>query len=86
MRRQSLVATMVLHGRIQVGPASLAEWFILRVAKLFIKTSQEALVIYAHCFKESHFELLSVTAQLSSVSVALALQLLLRDLKRAKVF
>lgn len=73
MRGQGLVAAMVLHGRIQVGPAGFAEWFVLVVTELFIEASQEALVIYAHCFQESHLELLSVTAELSSVTIALAL-------------
>lgn len=77
MRRQSLVAAMMLHGRIQVGLAGQAELSVLCVSELFIETSEKTLVIYAHCFKESHLELLSVAAELSSVSVALALKFFL---------
>ena len=86
VRRKSLIAAVVLHCRVQVGPASLAERLIFLVTQFFVQTAQKALVVYTHCLQEVHFKLLTITAQLSSQSVALALQFLLRDFERAKIF
>lgn len=86
VRRERLIAAVVLHSRVQVSPACLAERLIFLVTQFFVQTAQEALVVYAHCLQEVHFKLLTITAQLGSQSVALALQFFFRDFERAKIF
>jgi uncharacterized protein (DUF1800 family) len=75
MSWKRLVATMVRHSRVQVGPARLTERLVFFVTELLVKSAQKALVVYAHCLQEVHFQLLSVTTQLGSQSVTLALKL-----------
>ena len=67
------------HSRVEVLPAGAAEWLPLLVSELLVQSAQQALVVDAHGFQEAQLELLAISAQLRSESVALALKLLLGD-------
>ena len=67
------------HSRVEVLPAGAAEWLPLLVSELLVQSAQQALVVDAHGLQEAQLELLAISAQLRSESVALALKLLLGD-------
>ena len=73
------------HSRVEVLPARAAEWLPLLVSKLLVQSAEQALVVDAHGLQEAQLELLAISAQLRSESVALALELLLGDVECAKL-
>lgn len=57
----------------------------LGLSKFLVKPPEETLVVDSHCFEVTHLELLAVTTELGSQTVALGLQLFLADVERLQV-
>ena len=76
---------MMSHGRIEILPATFAEWLLLLITQFLIEAAQESLVVDTHGFEEAQLELLTITAKLRCQSISLALEFLLGNIEQANI-
>ena len=76
---------MMSHGRIEILPATFAEWLLLLITQFLIEAAQESLVVDTHGFEKAQLELLTITAKLRCQSISLALEFLLGNVEQANI-